>query len=97
MKESGLDRLRSFSGRESVVTITAGKYICLENCRRILEYNDIRIAVQLIDSQLHIWGSGLLADCYSPGSLMVYGDIQSLEWIRKGEERGDLSSEKHTV
>ncbi len=97
MKDSGLDRLRSFSGLESVVTVTAGKYICLENCRRILEYNDIRIAVQLIDSQLHIWGSGLLADSYSPGSLIVYGDIQSLEWIRKGDGKSDLSSKKRTV
>ncbi len=97
MKDSVLDKLKRFSGQESVVTITAGKYVYLENCRRILEYNDIRIAVQLSDSQLHIWGSQLLADCYEPSTLVVYGNIQSLEWIGKGGKSSELSSEKHTV
>lgn len=89
VRETLRQKGRRLTYRESVVTVTAGKHIYLENCRRILEYNDIRIAVELTDHQLHIWGSGLYADSCSADTLEVYGDIQSVEWIRKGAAGGN--------
>ncbi len=87
MRETLRAKGRKLTFRESVVTVTAGKHIYLENCRRILEYNDIRIVVELTDYQLHIWGSGLYADSCSADTLDIYGDIQSIEWIGKGAGR----------
>lgn len=84
MKESLTGMGRKLTYRESTVVVTAGKQVYLENCRRILEYNDIRIALQMSDAQLYIWGRNLCADSCSPDALIIYGEIQSIEWIRKG-------------
>lgn len=84
MKDSLTDKCRRLTYRDSVVTVTAGKYVYLENCCRILEYNDIRIAAELTDYQLHIWGKDLRADSCSENTLIIQGEIQSVEWIRKG-------------
>ena len=84
MKEgfAGLGRRLTYG--ESTVVVTGGTHVFLENCRRILEYNDIRIAVQMADAQLYIWGRDLCADSCSSDTMTVYGEIQSIEWIRKG-------------
>ncbi|MDE6020654.1 MAG: YabP/YqfC family sporulation protein [Ruminococcus sp.] len=87
MKDGLAAKGRRITYRDSVVTVTAGKYVYLENCRRIIEYNDIRIAVELTDAQLHIWGKDLRADCCETNTLIVYGEIQSIEWIRKGANK----------
>lgn len=84
VKEGLAEKGRRLTYRDSVVTVTAGKFVYLENCCRILEYNDIRIAAELTDAQLHIWGKDLRADCCSGDTLIVCGEIQSIEWIRKG-------------
>lgn len=84
MKDILAEKGRKLTYRDSVVTVTAGKYVSLENCRRVIEYNDIRIVVELTDMQLHIWGNNLRVDCCSTDTLIVYGEIQSVEWIRKG-------------
>lgn len=87
MKERLTAMGRKFAYQESTVLVTAGRHIHIENCRRILEYHDIRIVLQLSDTQLHIWGSGLRADSCSPDDIDIYGDIQSVEWQRKGGSR----------
>ena len=44
---------------ETYLQLTGNREIYLENCRRILEYNDIRIVVQTAELVLEIWGSDL--------------------------------------
>lgn len=87
MGRASEDTARRLLYRESIVTVTAGKCIYLENCRRITEYNDIRIAVELTDCNLNIWGQNLEADCLGLNTLMVFGSIQSVEWIARGGGR----------
>ncbi|MFR6495107.1 MAG: YabP/YqfC family sporulation protein [Ruminococcus sp.] len=41
---------------ETYLQLTGNREIYLENCRRILEYNDIRIVVQTAELVLEIWG-----------------------------------------
>ena len=65
----------------------------LENCRRILEYNDIRIVVQTAELVLEIWGSDLQADSRSPESLVIHGQIQSITLTPKGVRHGTASAE----
>ncbi len=91
MKERLAGMGRKFTYRESNVVVTAGTHVYLENCRRILEYNDIRIALQMSDAQLYIWGKDLCADSCSPDTLIVTGEIQSIEWIRKGAGSDETS------
>ena len=91
MKEGLSGVCRRLTYGESSVTVTGGQHVYLENCSRILEYNDIRISVQMSDVQLHIWGRNLCADSLSPNTLTVYGEIQSMEWIRKGAGSNEAS------
>lgn len=63
------------------------------NCRRILEYNDIRIVVQTAELVLEIWGSDLQADSRSPESLVIHGQIQSITLTPKGVRHGTASAE----
>ena len=67
--------------------------IYLKNCRRILEYNDIRIVVQTAELVLEIWGSDLQADSRSPESLVIHGQIQSITLTPKGVRHGTASAE----
>lgn len=66
--------------------------IYLENCRRIIEYHDIRIVVQTTDMLLEIWGANLQTDSCSPESLRIHGEIQSLTLTPKGGRHGTASA-----
>lgn len=76
--------MRQFSYFNTIVQIFSNKELRLENCRRILEYNDIRIVVQTTDLTLQIWGKNLYADTCSSDGLLVKGEIQSIEFLKKG-------------
>lgn len=91
MKENVSSLGRRLIYQESVVAVTAGRQVYLENCRRILEYNDIRIALQMSDAELYIWGRNLCAENSSPDTMTIYGEIQSIEWIRKGDRSDETS------
>ena len=42
---------------ETHLEMHSDREIFIENCRRILEYNDIRIVLQTTDLVLEIWGA----------------------------------------
>ena len=69
---------------ETYLQLTGNREIYLENCRRILEYNDIRIVVQTAELVLEIWGSDLQADSRSPESITL---------TPKGVRHGTASAE----
>ena len=71
---------------ETYLQLTGNREIYLENCRRILEYNDIRIVVQTAELVLEIWGSDLQADSRSPESLVI-------TLTPKGVRQGTASAE----
>ncbi|WP_294404367.1 YabP/YqfC family sporulation protein [uncultured Ruminococcus sp.] len=70
---------------ETYIQLRSNRELYLENCRRIVEYNDIRIVIQTTDLTLEIWGSGLEADSRSPECLVIHGDIQALNLKAKGK------------
>ena len=78
---------------ETYLQLTGNREIYLENRRRILEYNDIRIVVQTAELVLEIWGSDLQADSRSPESLVIHGQIQSITLTPKGVRHGTASAE----
>lgn len=77
---------------QTYLQMSGNREIYLENCRRILEYNDIRIVVQTTDMTLEIWGKDLQADSRSPESLLIHGEIQSMTFMPKGGHRGTTSA-----
>lgn len=77
---------------QTYLQMNGNREIYLENCRRILEYNDIRIVVQTTDLILEIWGRDLQADSRSPESLLIRGEIQSMTLTPKGVRHGTASA-----
>lgn len=84
MKQLG----RQFLCLETYLQLRSNRELYLENCKRIVEYNDIRIVVQTTELQLEIWGSGLQADSCSPDCLKIHGVIQSITLTPKGGSHG---------
>jgi len=55
----------------------------VENCRRILEYNEVLVRLQTIDMMIEIWGTGLRVFDYNDSSVTVTGKISSLNLTEK--------------
>ena len=55
----------------------------VENCRRILEYNDVLVRLQTVDMIVEIWGSRLRVADYNDSSVIVTGKISSLNLTEK--------------
>lgn len=50
----------------------------LENCRKILEYNDVCVRLQTNDMTIEIWGTGLRVYDYNDSSVLVTGKLTGL-------------------
>lgn len=50
----------------------------VENCMKILEYNDVLVRLQTRDMVLEIWGTTLRVDDYNDSSVIVRGRITSI-------------------
>ena len=56
----------------------------IENCRHILEYNDIRIVIQTQELQISVWGKSLQVDTYATDGVLIHGTLQSIELEQRG-------------
>lgn len=64
---------------DSQIQITGNHEVLIENCKKILEYNDIFIKVKTWDLTVQVWGSGLKVNDFGSNGVYVYGKIQSVE------------------
>jgi sporulation protein YqfC len=69
---------------QTMMQITGNQMLRIENCRRILEYNDIRIVLQTTDLQLSVWGKNLQVDAYATDAVLIHGELQAIELAQKG-------------
>ena len=73
--------------RSSQVMICGDSYLEIENCRRILEYNDVYLKVKTYNGlMIEIWGSGLMLSDYNTLGIAVRGKISSVEFSGKERE-----------
>lgn len=84
MRETVTEHGRRFLYYQTWIQINGNRELRLENCKRILEYNDIRILLQTTDLQLQIWGRDLRVDTSSSTGMLIRGVIQSVELLPKG-------------
>lgn len=73
------DSFKEFIYPDMNIQITNNKILEIENCTRIIEYNDIHICVRTHMFEVHIWGENLSADDYGGGGITVKGIIKSVE------------------
>lgn len=76
------DKAKEIIYPDTNIQITNNKILEMENCRKIIEYNDIHICVRTYLFEIHIWGENLSADDYGGGGITVKGQIKSVEFER---------------
>lgn len=83
---------RNLLGLETYLQLCGNRELKLENCRKVLEYNEIRIVVQTTELILEIWGRNLEADSRTPECLWIHGEIQSISLTLKGGRHGTAAA-----
>lgn len=62
------------------ITVCGNSYLEIENCRRIMEYNDIYLKVKASSGLVvEIWGTNLRLSDYNTDGISVRGRIASIE------------------
>ena len=78
--------MSAYSG--SQIVICGCSYLEIENCRRIMEINDIYLKIKTEDDMIvEIWGTDLRISDYSTNGIAVRGSSSSLELHGKGNEK----------
>lgn len=69
---------------DTYLHLHANRELRVENCMKIMEYNDVLVRLRTRDMALEIWGTGLRVYDYNDSSVIVRGKIASvaLEEIR---------------
>ncbi len=62
------------------MNITDNTRLEIENCKRIIEYNDIYIKLRTATVILQIWGQNLKISDYNTDGILVEGKFSSIEF-----------------
>ena len=63
----------------------------VENCKHIVECNDILVKLLTADFEVHIWGQSLTISDYNKDYVIIRGLISSVELFQKGRaEKNDF-------
>lgn len=65
------------------MNITDNNEIEIENCRRIIEYNDVCIRLRTTTLTVCVWGEKLRISDYRTGGVIISGKISSVELERE--------------
>lgn len=63
--------------------IMDNNYIEIDNCKKVLEYNDIFLKIQSSNMIIQIWGNNLSIHDYNSNGIVVTGNISSVELLKK--------------
>ncbi len=64
----------------SQILICGNSYLEVENCKRIMEYNDIYLKVKAVSGLvIEVWGTDLRLSDYNTDGIAVRGRINSVE------------------
>ncbi len=74
---------RSWVYLETYVHLNGNHELRLENCTKILEYNDVLVRLQTRDMIVEIWGTQLRVFDYNDSSVIVRGTITSVQLQEK--------------
>lgn len=71
--------------QDTYLYLRGGSELRVENCRRILEYNEVLVRLRTADMTVEVWGEGLRVFDYNEKSVLVRGKISSIRLAEKGE------------
>ena len=64
---------------DSYLHLHGNRQLRLENCRRVLECNELRVRLETRDLTVEIWGTALRVFDYSDNSVLVRGKISTVQ------------------
>ncbi len=70
----------------SDIEIIGNKQAIIENCRHIVECNDIMVKVFTYNYIVTVWGSNLSISDYNKENVIINGHISSVEIGQKGKK-----------
>lgn len=65
------------------VHLHGNEEVRIENCMKILEYNEVLVKLQTRDLTLEFWGNKLRVYDYNDGSVLIRGRISSVIMTEK--------------
>ncbi len=74
---------RSWVYLDTYVHMMGNHELRLDNCMKILEYNEVLVRLQTRDMLVVIWGTGLEVSDYNDSSVIVRGTIDSVQLQEK--------------
>ena len=63
----------------SFVHLNGNREVRVENCRRVLEYDEVRVRIATRELIVNIWGTGLRVFDYNDNNVLVRGKIASVQ------------------
>ncbi len=66
------------------MTLTDNTHMEIENCKKILEYNDVYVKLRTATLTVSIWGSDLRISDYNTDGIVVNGKFSSVEFEQWG-------------
>lgn len=81
-------KLRNALFLNTNIVITDDKTVLVENCKHILECNDVMVKMISTDFQIEIWGSSLTISDYNTSCAIVHGKISSVNISQRIGKRG---------
>lgn len=70
----------SSANMDSYVSIRACNEVRVENCKRVMECNEVLIRIRTTDCDVSVWGENLKLECYNENIITVFGEISSVEF-----------------
>lgn len=64
----------------SMMHIDGNRRVEIENCKKIIEYNDICVRLKTNSCTVCVWGANLRVDDFCTGGIVINGKISSVEF-----------------
>lgn len=81
------DNFRNMTERklylDTNLLVSNNNYIEIDNCKKILEYNDIMIKLETRNMIISIWGNKINMSDYTHNGIIIRGNITSIEFLKK--------------
>ena len=84
---SMVEKIRKMFYMNSCISVLDNKQVLVENCKSLLECNEILVRIVAAGYIVEVWGRGLTTNNYSSGSVLVQGEIQSVSVTKRGERK----------
>lgn len=80
-----IDKAKEVTSLNSHITILDNKTALIENCKQILECNDVLTRILTGSFEIEIWGKDLFLNNYCTESVEVRGVIESIKLTAKSK------------